>query len=200
MGAGESGHIIIQYFINKAILNIEPDKMKDKIASYSYNENGVFEGLRKTLGLDNLIESGVVKLEVSSSAWKDPSHLIDKDWREFWYSRDEKNTSLTIEFLCCDLLMTGYTLKTYKGLDDGGHMQSWVLEASNDGVNWEILDEHRYDKSLNNKNREVVFQVVANKPFRIFKITQTQRNTFRKLRYNMILRGIEFYGTTSFLS
>ena len=198
MGAVESNPLNIQQQLNKLNPFIKQNNIKEKITSYSYDEDGVFEGLRKTFGLENLIESGIIKLDVTSSAWKDPSHLIEREWREYWYSKDEENTALTIEFLCCDLLMTGYTIKTYKGLNDGGHLQSWTLEASNDGINWEILDEHRNDKSLNNKNKEVKFPIVTLKPFKIFKLTQTQRNTFRKLRYNMILRGIEFYGTVSY--
>ena len=76
-------------------------------------------------------------------------------------------------------------------------MQSWVLEGSNDGNHWIILDEHRRDSSLNGQFKEGFFNIVHTIPFKMLRITQTERNTFQKLRFNMILKGIEFYGVIS---
>ena len=195
MGADESTAVYWQNQLNNLPFMKQGVGSRFPIQSYSYDQDGVFEGLRQRFGKEDLVQSGIVNLSVTSTAWKDPTHLIEKEWSSYWYSKDEENTSLTIEFLCCKLLMSAYTLKTYKGLSDGGHLQSWVLEASNDGVEWEILDEHRRDDCLNDKYREVKFPVVPTQPYTIYKLTQTERNTFRKARYNMILRGIEFFGT-----
>lgn len=187
MGADESSDFVVQ----------QPIPAKTASTSGINNEEGIFETLRRMFNTNALVENGIVHIDVSSSSWKDPTHLIERDWSGYWYSGDEENSSITVEFLCCTVSIDAYSIKTYQGLYDGGHMQSWVLEGSNDGSHWIILDERRRDSSLNGQFKEGFFNIAHTIQFKMLRITQTERNTFQKLRFNMILKGIEFYGDIS---
>lgn len=45
--------------------------------------------------------------------------------------------------------LSNYSIKTYYYAENGGHLKSWSIEVSNDENNWEKVDEHTDDKSLN---------------------------------------------------
>lgn len=154
---------------------------------------GIFSQLRKVFSGD-LIKSGIVQIKASSTAWKVPDRLIDENWDQYWYSNDSPNSWIEIEFLACSVRLSAYELKTYHALYDGGHLQSWVLSGSTNGVDWITLDEHRRDSSLNGKLKTYRCPIIPSPPIRFIRLTQTERNTFRKVRHNLILRGIEFYG------
>jgi len=156
----------------------------------------IFQSL-KSVFKGNLCDNGVVKLTVSSSAWNNPKNLIEGNWSEYWYSKDEENQWIQIEFMSCLVSIKSYSIKTYHALNDGGHLQSWILSGSRDGEKWFAIDEHRNDSSLNGKLKSYEWNVVETPPFKYYKLTQTERNTFRKLRHNLILKGLEFYGSIS---
>ena len=52
--------------------------------------------------------------------------------------------------------VTNYSIKTSVS---GFRLKKWVFEASNDGKNWEIIDEHVNDSALNKSNAIVTFDI-----------------------------------------
>ena len=155
------------------------------------NNKGIIKTLQQLYSEDL---NGIIKITVSSTAWKDPKIILKNSKYDYWYSKDEPYQWIQFEFLGCCINLKEYQITTYKAFFDGGHLQSWALTGSEDGINWIIIDEHYRDSSLNGENKSFKWKVVESPPIRFIKLTQTGRNTFRKFRNNLIIKNIEFFG------
>ena len=61
--------------------------------------------------------------------------------------------------------ITGYVIKTSKGFPNQGQPKSWKLEISNDGINWDIIDEINNCQKLNKPDTTQLFFNVERKYF-----------------------------------
>lgn len=54
----------------------------------------------------------------------------------------------------------------------GHHLQSWVIEASNDGVSWTVIDCRDDTTDLNGKYRKAIFHLpdIPKEGYRFFRL------------------------------
>jgi hypothetical protein len=161
----------------------------------SSNDLGLFATLRQQFGSD-LIKSGTVKIVASGTGLGHPSVLIDGRCAERWYSDNSEGPWLLFEFPHHKVSLTSYQFTCDSTLPDAGQPQSWVIQGSPDGSTWIIIDERRRDQRLNHEGKVSANFVCHRTPaLKFVKITQTERNTFRRESYHLVLYAIEFYGT-----
>lgn len=115
---------------------------------------------------------------------------------------NDENSWITLRFTKHTVTVHGYALRLSRPCGDMVDgvcyaPRSWLLEASNDGVNWELIHDHRNDMSLSLES-----------PVALWKVTSTD-NAFSQIRVRMCgpnargteggrhrlaIAGIELYG------
>jgi len=96
-----------------------------------------------------------------------------------------------IDFLHRKIKPTHYMLRHYSSWDTEA-LRHWNLEGSNNGINWELIKEHKDDKNLNMKGQCYTWGVNADTFYSMFQIRQTGLNS-NGHKY-MALSGFEIYG------
>jgi hypothetical protein len=90
------------------------------------------------------------------------------------------------------------TLKTYGASQGKCHLREWVIEGSNDGSTWEILDR-RNTEELNGYSIVKTFGCSSAKSsdfFRFVRLKQTGKNCRSGWEdHILVLTNIEFFGT-----
>ena len=91
------------------------------------------------------------------------------------------------------LVVNYYSLRHGDG-DGSWRLQAWVLEGSNDGINWIVMMAHTNDDSLPDQGySEAAWKVEgAAQACRHFRIRMTGKNSSRS--DHLHLAGIELYG------
>jgi hypothetical protein len=162
-------------------------------ASPSSTTEGVFSLLRQKT--PNLTRADVVRVTVSGTGQGDPATLIAGDDGRRWYSRDDPESWVAFEFPRHRIFPTGYQLVVEAAMEDAGQPKSWVFEGSRDGTGWRTLDERRNDATLNSAGRTVGrFACARSGPWKFLRITQTERNRFRRVSEHLLLYGVEIFG------
>jgi hypothetical protein len=163
-------------------------------ATSSTSEIGVFGTLRQQFGAD-LVKAGHVKVSASGTGMGNPSTLIDGRCAERWYSDNSESAWLCFEFPKHTVCLTAYQFACDSTLPDAGQPQSWVIQGSLDRSTWITIDERRRDQRLNREGKiSGTFVCHRSPPLKIIRITQTERNTFRRESHHLVLYGVEFYG------
>ena len=91
------------------------------------------------------------------------------------------------------LIATDYTLRNYTN-GDYYWITGWNLEGSNDGKQWNVIDEKKRCNELRGKGKVCHFEI-KQKPlcFRIFRIRTTETLNDQK-SWQLCLSGFELYG------
>ena len=131
-----------------------------------------------------------IAITASSTNKSDCFHLVDSEWNSWWESKRESNSFVQFDFKSRRVCLSKYSLKSDGG---NGHLLSWVIEVSNDGSTWEIVDD-RYTQDLNGAS--IVKTYSCNKRtdrfVRFVRLRQTSRNSGYGL--SLCLSRIEFFG------
>ena len=90
--------------------------------------------------------------------------------------------------------LTGYSLKSQPREKGNAHPVHWVIEGSNDGSTWEILDR-KDTQDLNGYSLEKTYLLAHENPewFQYVRFRHTGRNASGT--YNLNLTSIEFFGS-----
>lgn len=163
-----------------------------KIIEFENNRNK-FNGILNYLQNNFNIKD---ELDITSSSHYsgDPFNLLKFDDANNSYSTDNfQNSWICFEFINHEIVPSHYVIRSYDQ-DINDHLKSWVLEGSNDKINWTKIDEQKDNPSLNGARRVQVFAVSNNqdKPFKYIRILQTGK-TWAKRNY-LLINSIEFYG------
>lgn len=117
--------------------------------------------------------------------------------RSTYWSDFHPNQFISFEFLKHKIVPTNYTIKTYSYGNNGCHLKSWVLEGSDDGVEWRNIHEETNCPHLNGSFFSHTFSInqkadFKKKGFKFIRIRQTGANWHDDNR--LVLCAIEFYG------
>lgn len=162
----------------------------------THNFNGVINRLNDESG-NNITE----KVNVTSS-----SRFIGKpifvtelnDKLKYFMSDDRPDSWIKYEFLGFKLHPTRYSIRTWNNAKKGGHLKSWVVEASNTNRDddWKVLDTRNDVEGLDNNNAEVNFEIQtklnSNEFFKFIRLKQTDVNVSGK--NFLILSAFELFG------
>lgn len=155
---------------------------------------GIFSSLFSKCGNKNPCELSLVKIIPSDTICNNCQNIIVPNWKQHWFSFFGPNPFVKFDFEKSRIILTAYSLKTYSGQDGYGHLQSWVVQGSNDDENYENLDEQINNNDLNSNCAFHTYMVEGkNQPYRFIKIMMTGKN--HAGTDFMVIRNIEFFGT-----
>jgi len=159
--------------------------------SYLYSGepfDGILNSLRSSCSR-NPHEAGEVEVTASSTQHNKPHQVLDYGWSDFWHSRDQKGSWLQIDFKDRLVCLTHYSLKSHKG--GANYILAWVVEGSEDGRKWEVVDQRRTDQ-LAGSSKVGTFPVTSSRYFRFVRLRQTEKNSSNGNYF--LLANIEVFG------
>ena len=141
----------------------------------------------------NVHKKGIVNITSSTTDYNQPYDVANENWNDYWYSKEESFPWLCVDFKEISIKPTNYTLKTFNCGSGYSHIKSWVLEGSNDGISWTVLDAQTNCSLMNQKRATIIFNCNGEESFHKLRIKMTGRNHHNGTY--MCLAGIEFFGT-----
>lgn len=146
--------------------------------------NGIISHLTKECG-GNVHEKGIINITASSEnndTRRNPKHVVEfnDNKNKFFRSKNLENLWLSYDFKNRKVRPTSYSIRS-KPYDYGDfHPKNWVIEGSNTGNEWKILDSRQEITSLNGNNLASTFQIQEklekNEFYRFLRIKQTGLN------------------------
>ena len=150
--------------------------------------NGIVRHLKEKCG-GNPHEKDEISITASSCCGGCP-RLVDYGWNNFWGSDNEPNSFVQFDFKSRCVCLSQYSLKS-DGC--GHHLLSWVIEVSDDGSTWEVVDE-RTTQDLNGNYIEKTYECSkrSDRFVRFVRLRQTGKNSSGI--DSLYLSEIEFFG------
>lgn len=145
--------------------------------------DGIISQLTKECG-GSVHEKGIVEVTASSeesdSCRKAKNAVLFNDTKNWFCSKSIKNSWLRYDFKNKKVRPTHYAIKSKPYGPGDRHPQHWVIEGSNSGEDWKVLDTQKDVKSLNDNSVTCAFEIQEklgkNEFYRFLRIRQTGLN------------------------
>jgi hypothetical protein len=161
---------------------------------FTYREGTSFDGFFDAvhrLWNRNAHDEGIVTITTSDGT--SAAKVIDRNWKECWVSKNIPNSWVQFDFMDRVFQLTHYTLKTFIGGPDSGHLKHWVVEGSNNLKDWTEIDRRDNCTGLNDRNRYRTYKCEGSKGlYRYIRLKQTGKN--HRGNDFMFLGNVEFFG------
>lgn len=177
------------------------DKKSYEIQSFPQTPGSQFNGIIKYLTSKtggNIHKNGTITLtsdNTSSSSFSDqlPETILDLN-NDNWFGAKSgsKDYWLCFDFKDRKVEISSYTIQSYSF--KSGHLKNWVLETSENSLDWKIIDQHMGDPSLNGESRVSSFNVGKNDFSRFVRIRQIGEFWRYERFISPGFSKIEFYG------
>lgn len=151
---------------------------------------GVFNSIKSNGGIDELKKE--VKVIPSDEICMNYDNIIDNNFKQHWFSF-YPNPWIKFDFGKKRINVTNYSLRTYSGDPGCGHLKSWVLEGSNDNINFEKIDEVLESDFLNSPSAEHTFNCDCKEYYKLLRLSLIGRNHAGS--DFLVIRSIEFFGS-----
>ena len=139
----------------------------------------------------------IISVSGSSLTMNDTLNLINvfkPNWSGDWNSSQGDDNYIQIKFKKNIVTLQSYQLKTYSGEVNGRHLKSWLIEGSNDGLNWVIIDSQQNNEILNGSRMIYVHKFTTSQPpYRFIRLKQNGPS-FAGPNQGFAISNIEFYG------
>lgn len=135
-------------------------------------------------------------IDITSNSIKIKKHLpnvIDRSWNFYLQTHSKKGQYIMFDFKGHKVQLSGYTLKTGPQPKDNGHMQSWVIEGSNDGKEFVTINKIKKVQDLNGPSNMAHYECKATEAYRYICITMSGKNFLDKR--SLLLSYIELFGS-----
>jgi hypothetical protein len=152
--------------------------------------NGIFRRLHD-MAQGNPADRGLVAILPSDRICDSFANVILPNWRQHWFSF-HPNPSIAFDFHPHSVHVTAYSLRTYSGGVNCGHLRSWVFEGSNDNVTFAALDTQTDSAALNGSGLIALFPIANPGQFRTVRLRLSGVNHAGS--DFLVLRGIELFG------
>lgn len=153
--------------------------------------NGVFKALYGLIN-GNPHDHGLLKITMSTYVMRPPQLLLEPTNDDSVYS----DSRFPNQWLCINMFsqftIRHYSIKTFHGKEKRAHMKSWVLEASDNGSDWIIIDQRKDTNDLNGTYKWAVFSASPQKSFAMYRIRLTDKN--HRGDHELLLARLEFFG------
>lgn len=189
---------ICQRFLQDKESESFSERYSEKIIKLKHKEGKDFHGIMRYLTEQtggNIHDNGTIEITSNSVYNNDnsPRNLVDYQNDNYYESEGNKNAEICFDFKNNQIQLDSYSIKSHYSGPNNGHLKSWVIEMSNDGQNWSIVDEHLNDTILNSSSITASFSTKKLKNFyRFIRLRQTGPNW--NGNYLTYFRFIEFYG------
>ena len=124
----------------------------------------------------NINDNGTIKITSNSISdnSEQPKNLVDyENDNNFYHSNNTSNIFIQFDFKDKLIQLTNYSIRSRESNKNGAHIRNWVVEVSNDGENWEKIDEHVNDSTLKNKSVAVFKTKKQDDFYRYIQLRQT---------------------------
>ena len=115
-------------------------------------------------------------------------NIIDQKEGTYFGTSDKADSWIQFDFKERLVCIESYTLKSCLG----SHLMNWVLEVSNDGRDFDEIDQHKNCSLLCGQLKAESFNVLCKAPQRFVRLRQTGPNSSNNLR--LWINSIEFSG------
>lgn len=158
------------------------------------NFNGIVAHLTEQCG-GNIADEGVVSV-TSKSTYDGVSCIVDfEDATSSYTSRwqpvlkCEQNEWFCLDFGDDKVTVTHYTIRTA----GRNHIKSWIVEGSNDRVNWTGIGAEMNNDDLNEQYKIQAFPVACEYDSRFVRVRQVDKNHYGN--YTLTCSGFELFGS-----
>lgn len=155
------------------------------------NLKGIFNYIRTHLNMNK-----EVKITTSSTFCLDSEKLTDiENTGVSVWTLNVPNSWVSFNFKKHKIILKNYTIRSFNSRDGHPNLRSWVIEASSDGYNWEVIAEENDCQFLNGSNFTHTFSINKlddEKEFNFIRLKQTGPNYSET--FDLALSAIEFYG------
>ncbi|KAK8839940.1 hypothetical protein M9Y10_031655 [Tritrichomonas musculus] len=170
---------------------------------YQQGENefkGIMNHLNEETG-SNIHDNGTIEITSNSIGSDDidyhPKNIIDYHSNNFYYSKDIDNTFICFDFKDKLVQLSSYLVKSFGNTANFQHLRNWVVEGSMNGDDWQIIDRHDNDPTLNGSHIVHSFDVNDEKNdfYRFIRLRQIGNSWCHFGNHSLLaLDSIEFYG------
>ena len=148
----------------------------------------------------NINDNGTI--EITSNSILDPTkyhpkNLIEFDKNNGYASKDDGNAFVCFDFKDKSIQLSSYSIQSNSSGENYHHLKNWVVEVSNDNINWLEIDRHENCPQLNGQNIISNFEVRNENTdyYRFVKIRQTGNSwAFWGNHNSLFFYSIEFFG------
>lgn len=175
-----------RYEGNIIVLEYEEGKELNGIMRHLVNETG-----------GNIHDNRTIEI-TSNSIYGDnyPKNLVDyQNEKNRYHSLDDGKAFICFDFKDKTVNLTSYQIKSNWNSDGTYNPKNWVIEVSNDGKEFNEIDRHDNDLSLNKGSVISTYKIQkqSNNFYRFVRFRQTGESTYAKSNYIWFV-NIEFYG------
>lgn len=168
------------------------DRYTEPKLSLLYEQNKEFQGIINYIQTHGNINNdiNITSSQLFSNEQSDsPRHAIMyNDNSKYFETKNVENAFICFDFKDKRIVPLNYTIKTAS--NNSIRPRHWVIEASDDNVNWAIIDRQDNCEYMNGYNRIKTFSInnSQNVKYRNIRMRQTAPNWYDNNR------SIEFYG------
>lgn len=185
---------IRRFFVSK-ITDTQKENKNQIISKSPETINPLLHGIIQYLWElcnQNPHDSGLISITSTKSHFNSPRNVLDINFKSYFYTDDEPDAFLKIDFKNYRVRLTSYVIQTNLTGTGGWHMRSWIVECSLNDEEWIILDENRACEVLNGTSRCNSFNI-ANCPWlRFLRIKMTEKNHWGD--GSLLLAHLELHG------
>lgn len=172
-----------------------------KFITFPVNESSPFAGIFNflTKQSNNQITTEIIITASSTSTVSGAPHdVLNFAERKDFSSQNRKNSWICFEFLNRYLVLSGYSIRTATRVVSA-HPKSWVIEVSNDGQNWETIDEEKNCQHLRGSQKTHTFTVKSPKEeeVRFVRMRLTDQNWQGDGNNCLVIDSFELFGSLS---
>lgn len=162
---------------------------------FKHNPNKEFEGIIKFLTEKtggNIHDNGTINVTTNclNSSFP-PKNLLDFSGDSQYLANSPNDAWVCFDFKDYSVNLSKYSIRSYKDGPNRYHLKNWVIETSNDGEHWEVIDDRKNCSTLNGNYLVGTFDVKPNCFSRYIRLRQTGELWGNG---NMWFHYIEFYG------
>ena len=121
---------------------VQAKKNVNEFAINNAQFTGIIAHLRQKCG-GNVHEKGIVNITASGTGSGQCHQITNYGWNGRWSSQDQPNSWVQFDFKSPIVCINGYTIKSPES--ENLYCKEWVIEVSNDGQNWEVIDTRSND-------------------------------------------------------
>jgi hypothetical protein len=158
--------------------------------------DGIIAGLTRQVD-GNVADKGVV--DVNASGCLDPARFLPKFAADLlsnsvFVSTKDPNQWLAYDFKERKVRITHYAIRSrFDGWVNSNNLKSWVIEVSQDGNDWTIVDEKQDNNDLNGTNLVKAYELKEEVEARQVRLRQT--GPAHSGKYFLAISGFEVFGT-----
>lgn len=151
----------------------------------------------------NIHDNGTIEISSNSISTSDnterhPKFLVDYQSNSYYFSKDNGDAFICFDFKNQFVKLSSYSIKNNKS-SNLAYLKNWVVEVSNNGVEWVVIDRRMDDRTLKGPflvaNFKINGQESDNSFYRFIRLRQTGNSWCDYNKHNHIsAMFIEFYG------